>query len=197
MKAGRALTAATLALLAAVWGFCFALRPQAETAGIQAITFGSEDGESDQVLHPGESAESGVMFRNTGRTSCRLRVRLCAESLDGKTVLQAGDMIDGGFVEAGSAEARDGEYWTAKGEYLYYQNRATGDLLLPGQETPPAYSAVRLNDSLDPEALEALRQIDGSQKLFVLAQAQPEGEGGWQNALAQEENRSGLNQKRT
>lgn len=187
MKAGRALTAVALALLAAVWGFCFTLRPHVEAAGIQAVPFGSEDGESEPVLHPGECAPSGVAFRNTGRSGCRLRVKLCAASLDGETVLQAGDMRNGSFVEAGASPGESGEYWTAKGEYLYYRNRDTGDLLLPGRETPPAYSMVRLNDSLTPEALEALRQMDGSQRLFVLTQAQPDGEGSWRNALSGEE----------
>ena len=182
-RAGQAVAALGLALLAAVWGFSYSLKPQGEAVKIQTVPCGNEDGESEPVLYPGQCVEGGMAFRNQGLSGCRLRVKLCGASLDGQPVLQAGDNRLEGFVEAGSAPPEEGEYWTAKGEYLYYQNPGTGDLLPPGQETPAVYSAVRLNGSLSPEALDALRQMDGPQKLYVVLQAQPEGSAQWQDAL--------------
>lgn len=183
MRAGKWLAAAVLALLAGVWGLCYTLGPQEEPAAIQVVAIGSEDGESVPVLQPGETADSSLSFRNQGLTGCRLRVRVCGPSVEGEPVLEAGYMTPGGFVGSGDSADDSGEYWTTKGAYLYYKNSRTGDLLPPGQETPPLYTAVRLNDLIDPEALAALRGISPQQQLYVLAQAQPEGEGPWQETV--------------
>ncbi len=183
MRAGRLLTALVLALLAGLWGLCFVLGPHEEPAEIQVVAVGSEDGESAPVLQPGDTTDSSLSFVNNGLTGCKLRVRVCGPQIDGKPVLEAGHIRSEGFLESGSAEDNGGEYWTAKGAYLYYKNSRTDDLLPPGRETPPLYTAVRLNAQIDPEALTALRDISPQQQLYVLGQAQPMGEGPWQEAI--------------
>ena len=45
-------------------------------------------------------------------------------------------------------------------------------MLLPGQETPPVYTAVRLNQELEPEDLETLEVLGSEQQVFVLADAE-------------------------
>ncbi len=92
-------------------------------------------------------------------------------------------MTPGGFVSSGGFTEDSGEYWTAKGTYLYYKNSRTGDFLPPGKETPPLYTAVRLNPLIGQEALTALRDISPQQQLYVLAQARDEGEGPWQETV--------------
>ena len=186
MKAGKWLAALALALLAGVWGLCFTLGPQEGAAAIQVVAVGPEDGESVPVLRPGETAESTVSFKNQGLTGCKLRVKLCGPSVDGEPVLEAGHLGPEGFTESGSPDEESGEYWTSKGAYLYYKNSRTGDLLPPGQETPPLYTAVRLNAGISPEALEALRGISPQQQLYVLAQAQTEDAGPWQDTILYE-----------
>lgn len=183
MRAGRWLTAVALALMAGAWGLCFTLGPQGEPAAIEAVSLGPEDSEAPPVLRPGECTDSSLSFINHGLTGCRLRVRVCGPSVEGEPVLEAGYMTPGGFVSSGSSTEDSGEYWTAKGAYLYYKNSRTEDLLPPGQETPPLYTAVRLNTLIDPEALSALRDISPQQQLYVLAQAQPGGEGPWQETI--------------
>lgn len=163
--------ACLLAVVTAVWGFSYDLQP--EEPVVQAVSLG----EPDASLIPGEWAQGGAAFRNLGTVPCRLRVKICAAVLDGKPVLEAGCEIDGQFVSAGNAQPDSDEYWTARGEYLYYRNSATGDLLPPGRESPPVYNAVRLNTSLSTETLESLPE---EQQLFVVAQARREG-GDWQN----------------
>lgn len=181
MRAGKWLMAIALALLAGAWGLCFALRPNAEPAVIQVVALGSEDGESIPVLQPGEHTDSSLSFKNQGLTGCKLRVKVCGPSVEGEPVLEAGHMTPEGFVGSGRSTDGGGEYWTGKGAYLYYKNSRTGDLLPPGQETPPLYTAVRLNSLIDPEALTALRDISPQQQLYVLAQVQTDGP--WQDTV--------------
>lgn len=183
MRSGRLFTALALALLAGIWGLCFMLGPQDGPASIKVVALGPEDGESVPVLLPGETADSSLSFTNQGMAGCRLRVRVCGPSVEGEPVLEAGHLTPEGFIGSGEPIGDEEEYWTAKGAYLYYKNSRTGDLLPPGRETPPLYTAVRLNALIDPEALTALREISPQQQLYVLAQAQPEGEGPWQETV--------------
>lgn len=185
MKSKHILAGLLLAVLAGIWGLCFGLEPQKEEVCLEAVSFGGEDSEGLEVLRPGEIAERGVRFRNSGPAACQLRVRVCAASVEGQPVLQAGHMGKNGFYETGSGvpASQTEEYWTAKGEYLYYQNGRTGDLLLPGRETPPLYTAVRMA-SLSQEDLDTLRALEPDQRLYVLAQARPGGASGWQEAGA-------------
>lgn len=182
MRTGKWLGAAALALLAGVWGLCFTLGPGNTPAAIQVVAMGPEDGEPSPVLQPGEYASSSLSFKNQSLTGCRLRVKLCGPSVEGEPVLEAGHLTPEGFVSAGDFARDSGEYWTGKGAYLYYKNSRTGDLLPPGGETPALYTAVRLNARIDPEALGALRDMSPQQQLYVLAQAQNDGEGAWQDA---------------
>lgn len=183
MRTGRWLGPVFLVLLAGVWGLLCTLGPGREPAAIQAAVLGPEDSESVPVLRPGETADSSMSFKNHGLTGCRLRVRVCGPQIDGLPVLEPGYMGPEGFSPSGTGGEGEEEYWTAKGAYLYYKNSRTGDLLLPDRETPPLYTAVRMNTLIDPEALDALRGIAPQQQLYVLAQAQPEGEGPWQEAV--------------
>lgn len=178
MRAGRLRRAAAslaLALAAALWGLTFRLEPQREVPAVAAASM-AEEGDIP-ALAPGESAPGGVAFRNRGRTACRLRVKILAPELDGLPALEAGDLREDGFAPAGTGE-EEREYWSAQGGYLYYRNRRTGDLLLPGRETPAAYTAVRLNPELGAEEVQALRLM-GAEQLYVVAQAQSEEGGGW------------------
>lgn len=183
MRTGKWLTAIALALLAGVWGLCSTLGPSQEPAAIQAVAVGSEDGEAAPVLRPGECTDSSLSFRNQSLAGCKLRVRVCVPTVEGEPVLEAGHMTPGGFVGSGGFTEDSGEYWTAKGAYLYYKNSRTGDFLPPGKETPPLYTAVRLNPLIGQEALTALRDISPQQQLYVLAQARDEGEGPWQETV--------------
>ncbi len=167
---------ALLTLLAGLWGFCWQLEPQAEALVVEAVSLREEGTGSTEgtVLTQGQPAAGGVAFRNSGRAGCRLRVKLCVTELDGKPVLEAGHETPSGFAPAGTETPRGVEYWTARGEYLYYNNRQTGDVLLPGRKTPAVYTAVRLNEALAPEDLEKLSLLGWEQQLFVLAQPEPE-----------------------
>lgn len=187
MRAGKALTVLVLVLLAGVWGLCFTLGPHEEPVAIQVVALGSEDGESTPVLQPGEVADSSLSFKNQGRTGCKLRVRVCGAAVDGEPVLEAGYLDGETFVETGSLQEEGEAYWAFKGAYLYYKNSRTDDQLPPGRETPPLYTAVRLNAQIDPDALTALRDISPEQQLYVLAQVQPGGEGPWQEAIPRRE----------
>ena len=183
MRPGRWLTAIALALLAGIWGMCFTLGPNQEPAAIQVVALGPEDGESIPVLRPGECADSSLSFKNQGLAGCKLRVKVCGPLVEGEPVLEAGHLTSKGFVGSEDLTQDSGEYWTAKGAYLYYKNSRTGDFLPPGKETPPIYTAVRLNALIDQETLAALRDISPQQQLYVLAQAQSEGEGPWQDTV--------------
>lgn len=170
MRRERFYAALALALMAALWGLCWLLEPHTEAPQVRALPLGSEDGEGSSVLAVGEAAQGGVAFRNTGHSGCRLRVRLCVAQVDGKPVLEAGDETEAGFVPAGEGQPEGEEYWTARGEYLYYVNQRTGDLLLPGRDTPAVYTSVRLNGSLGPEELETLELLGAEQQLFLLVE---------------------------
>lgn len=172
MRRGR--TALGLAMLAVLWGLCWLLEPHAETALVQAVVLGSEDGEGSAVISPGGTAEGGMAFRNRGQNGCRLRVRICVDQVAGKPVLEAGEQTRSGFLPAGTGEHRGPEYWTARGEYLYYENERTGGVLLPGRETPAVYTTVRLNRALAQEELAAAGRLAGEQKLYVMVEAQAE-----------------------
>lgn len=172
MRRGR--TALGLSLLAVLWGLCWLLEPHVETAQVQAVILGSEDGEGAPVISPGSAAQGGVAFRNRGQSGCRLRVRLCVDKVGGKPVLEAGEQTAGGFRPAGAGEPKGGEYWTARGEYLYYENERTGGLLLPGRETPAVYTAVRLNRQLAQAELAAAGRLGSEQKLYLMVEARAE-----------------------
>lgn len=174
MRRGGLLAAAGLAVLAGIWGAAWRLKPQENPARLEAVILGAQDGEEDPVLLPGELAEGGVAFRNSGQAGCSLRIRICTAELEGKPVLEAGELKEGRFAEAGSQGREGAGGWVRQGEYLCYQNPYTGDLLLPGQETPPAYSMVRLNPALKEEDLETLRMMGEEQQLFVLVEAREE-----------------------
>lgn len=169
--ASRGWIALGLGLLALLWGLCWLLEPHVETAQVQAVILGSEDGEGSPVISPGGTAEGGVAFRNRGQSGCRLRVRVCVDRVGGKPVLEAGEQTRGGFRPAGTGEPQGGEYWTAQGEYLYYENRRTGGLLLPGRETPAVYTTVRLNRELTQEELAAAGRLGVEQKLYLVVEA--------------------------
>ena len=172
MRRGGLLAAVGLMLLAAVWGAVFLLKPQEAPVKLEVISLSGEDGEADPVLLPGELAQGGVAFRNSGQAGCSLRIRLCTAQLGGKPVLEAGNLEAGNFVEAGVQGEKSPDGWIRRGEYLCYQNNRTEDILLPGRETPPAYSAVRMNPVLEEEDLEALRLMGEEQQLFILVEAE-------------------------
>ena len=86
------MAAAGLMLLAAVWGAVFLLKPQEAPVKLEVISLSGEDGEADPVLLPGELAQGGVAFRNSGQAGCSLRIRLCTAQLGGKPVLEAGNL---------------------------------------------------------------------------------------------------------
>ena len=48
---------------------------------------------------------------------------------------------------------KQGNIGQKEGEYLYYRNRSTQNILMPQKETPPVYSAIRLNPDLTSEFL--------------------------------------------
>lgn len=177
MRPRRVAASLSLALAAALWGLTFRLEPQREAPVVDAASM-AEDGDIP-ALSPGETVPGGVVFRNRGRTGCRLRVKILAPELDGLPTLEAGDLREGGFAPAGTGE-EEREYWSAQGGYLYYRNQRTGDVLLPGRETPAAYTVVRLNPELGAEEVEALRLM-GAEQLYVVAQAQSEEGGEWIN----------------
>ena len=170
---GRGIGAAALLMvLAVLFGLCWRLKPHQEPLRVEAVCQNAGDREGSPVVSMDETAEGGVAFRNQGRLGCRLRVRLCVAQVDGKPVLEAGAIRDGSFQPAGTGGPEGTEYWTARGEYLYYENTRTQGLLLPGQETPPVYTAVRLNQELEPEDLETLEVLVSEQQVFVLADAE-------------------------
>ena len=135
MRTGKWLTAIALALLAGVWGLCSTLGPSQEPAAIQAVAVGSEDGEAAPVLRPGECTDSSLSFRNQSLAGCKLRVRVCVPSVEGEPVLEAGHMTPGGFVSSGGFTEDSGEYWTAKGTYLYYKT-AGPEIFCPRARRP-------------------------------------------------------------
>lgn len=174
MSRGSLGGAALLMVLAVLFGLCWGLEPHQEPVQVEAVCHTSGDGEGAPVVSMDETAEGGVAFRNQGQLGCRLRVRLCVAQLDGKPVLEAGRITGSGFQPAGLGEPEGGEYWTARGEYLYYTNTKTGGVLLPGRETPPVYTAVRLNQALEQEDLETLAVLGGEQQVYVLVDAEQE-----------------------
>lgn len=175
MNGRKAAAAVFLAVTAVLWGLCWRLDPHQPETNIEVIPL-SSDGPGP-VLDPGESAPGGVTFLNRGNMPCQLRVKLCPPRVDGQAVLEAGDLEEGGFRRAGWEDPQAQEYWQAQGEYLYYRNRETGGLLLPGGQTPAAYSAVRVNQRLEAGTMELLRSM-GAQRLFIVAQVRVE-DGDW------------------
>lgn len=175
MSGRKTAAAALLAAAAILWGLCWQLDPHLPETNIEVISFGST--EPGPALAPGESAPGGVAFLNQGNMPCQLRVKLCPPQVDGQAVLEAGDLAGGEFHRAGWEPPQTQEYWQAQGEYLYYRNQETDGLLLPGRQTPAAYSAVRVNEQLESGAMELLRSM-GAQQLFIVAQARVE-DGEW------------------
>lgn len=176
MRARRIASALALAAAAGLWGLVFLLEPQREEWRIAAFYTAEE---AAPALSPGEAVPGGVYFRNQSRDGCRLRIKICAPELEGLPALEAGHLREGVFLPAGSGE-RETEYWSAQDGFLYYCNRKTGGILLPGRTTPAAYTAVRLNPSLSAEGIDTLRQL-GAEQLYVVAQAQGEEEEEWVN----------------
>lgn len=115
MRRGGLLAAAGLMLLAAVWGAVFLLKPQEAPVKLEVISLSGEDGEADPVLLPGELAQGGVAFRNSGQAGCSLRIRLCTAQLGGKPVLEAGNLEAGNFVEAGVQGEKSPDGWIRRG----------------------------------------------------------------------------------
>lgn len=171
-----------LALIVPLWGMVYRLEPYQDQPMIEMLLTGSEDSEGQQALAPGETAQEQLSFRNQGHGSFELRVKLCAAEINGKSVLQAGHVTGNGFTPSMTVETeqKEDEYWTARGEYLYYRNIRTGDMLLPGRETPAAYSAIQMNAGLEPEELESLKLMGGAQRIFVVAEVRGEGAEDWQ-----------------
>lgn len=171
----RQWTAALLLVLTAfLWGLAYRLEPQTDELWVEPISLAEEAGEP--VLAPGESAPGGVAYVNRGRSGCRVRVKICAPEIEGKPVLQAGDLVDGQFQEAGSGQEGE-ECWVRQEDYLYYQNPRTDNLLLPGRRTPAAYTAVRLREDLDEQQLETLQEL--GTELYLVAQAKGENDSVW------------------
>lgn len=164
-----------LALTAFLWGLAYRLEPQKEELLVEPVSL-TEKEAGELVLAPGKPAPGGVAYVNRGRSGCRVRVKICAPEMEGEPVLQAGDLVDGQFQEAGSG--REGEEcWVRREGYLYYQNPRTDDLLLPGRRTPAAYTAVRLREDLSEQQLEALRELGA--ELYLVAQAKGENDSQW------------------
>ncbi len=180
MSEGKVWTAVVLAVLTALWGLSWQLEPQQEELLIKAVDLGSADIESLDSLVPGETVAGGVAFHNQGRAGCRLRARIYSPQLEDKQVLLAGELTQESFLEAGQGEPAGEEYWTARGEYLYYVNMKTGNLLLPGKKSPPLYTEVCLNQQLSQEDLKTLELLGQEQQLFVVAEARQEEGGQWQ-----------------
>lgn len=167
--------ALALVLAAFLWGLAYWLEPQREELRLEAVALADQTGGSP-LLTPGGTAPGGVAYVNRGQAGCRVRVKVCAPELDGKPALLAGTLTSGRFQEAGTGGAGE-EGWVRRNGYLYYQNARTGDLLLPGRQTPAAYTAVRLREDLEPEQLDTLRQWGA--ELYLVAQAQQEEGGEW------------------
>lgn len=124
-----------------------------------------------EELHPGELSQRELAVRNTGKAACYLRVKLCIPQAEGKAVFETGFFSSGAFRKTGDGVGESDEYWACEGEYICYKNRKTGDLLLPGKETPLLYDAVRLSPEARPELLPA----DMRGGLYASVQAVPAG----------------------
>lgn len=176
------LPALALAILVSLWGMVYRLEPHQDEPIIEAVLTGGEDSSGQPSLAPGETAMEELRFINRGRVGFELRIKLCSAEINSKPVLQPGHITMEGFAPSmvPEAEPNENEYWTARGEYLYYRNARTGDLLMPGRETPAAYSAVQMNARLEPEELETLALMGSAHCLYAVAEVRGEGAGEWQ-----------------
>ena len=116
------------------------------------------DGDSGiPVLEANSVLKRETWIENTGGNPCYIRIKVCIPQAEGVDILELGTLVNDFFLPLDFSENtgrnKTGEYWTKEGEYLYYRNRSTQNILMPQKETPPVYSAIRLNPDLTSEFL--------------------------------------------
>ncbi len=126
---------------------------------------GQEKAGSIPVLGKQSVVSRRLYVENTGDLPCYVRIKLHIPEMGDASIFELGELSgEDFFPKEGQASAAK-EYWEKKGEYFYYRNVQTQNLLQPGGRTRPVFSALRVTPSL--------REMPASQmELEVTAWAQ-------------------------
>lgn len=107
-------------------------------------------------------AENGPYVKNTGTSPCYVRIRVDVSSEE----VALGDMPWGTFEEkmySPDIERKEEEFWVKSGRYYYYKNTVSGDMLLPGRETPRLFTAVNSPQPLSRVNIGVVTEAMGSE----------------------------------
>lgn len=154
------------------------------------------EAESKTTIRMDESTLEGYYIENTGKEPCYVRVKLIVPEVGGKPIFQVGRLLGEGFMEYDFSGPYAGDirekktYWKQKGEYLYYCNEETGNVLNRREETDAIYSAVRVNPLITSEEIDASGQQ--VQSISVYAQCVPVGSSGEDAAWEKFERETGI-----
>ncbi len=121
-------------------------KPEAIEAQVELCREAQEEGAP--TLSGETAAKRKLWVENTGNAPCYVRVRLKLPKAEKKEILELGKLMGEEFVALDFREKEGEPCWVRDGEYFYYRDPETENLLFPGEATLPIYDAVRQNQSL-------------------------------------------------
>ncbi len=121
-------------------------RSPAEGLRIELCRESEEEG--SPVLSGEKAARRKLWVENTGDAPCYVRIRLMLPTAEETEILELGEMVGEEFIPLDFRQKEKRECWVRDGEYFYYRNPETENLLFPGETTLPVYSGIRQNQRL-------------------------------------------------
>lgn len=109
---------------------------------------GQEKVGSIPVLEKHSVVSRRLYAENTGELPCYIRVKLYMPQVDGSSLFELGELSGDVFFQKDGKATKEKEYWEKIGEYFYYRNARTQNLLLPGDKTASLFSALQVSTKL-------------------------------------------------
>lgn len=141
------------------------------------IFYRQDENQEKEKIQRGEWYKESVSVKNRSDTPLYVRVKLQVSEFKEKNIFRVGKKHGNQFspLNFDSAEqAGKDEYWVREGDYLYYRNKKTKDMLKPEKETAPIYEAVQLHEALDWQDFSSIKEAS----LIIIAES---AEMPWQN----------------
>lgn len=105
--------------------------------------------EEKKILSADEPYLESVVIENSSKKDLFVRIKIEVPKVNGEKLILVGRLSKEKFIASSfsSAEQESAEqYWEKKGDYIYYRNSRTGDVLKSGESSSEIYEAVMLNE---------------------------------------------------
>lgn len=120
------------------------------------------DGKTPEITEITENdiVSAAYYIHNTGNEDCYVRVKLVSPIVNEKEVFAFGEKHWRKFEanEYTAPTLKKNEYWERVGDYLYYRNPETGNVLKRNSDTQPVFSAIRISLDLSARDLELVEE---------------------------------------